>query len=61
MFVLEVLLEGGWARLAGEQLVNRPSAGFVYLAEWIVFGGRRERVRGSSADLTRKLSQSGLK
>lgn len=36
VFVLEVLLDGGWARLAGEQLVNRPSAGFVYLAEWIV-------------------------
>lgn len=36
VFVLEVLLDGGWGRLAGEQLVNRPSAGFVYLAEWIV-------------------------
>lgn len=36
VFVLEVLLDGGWARLAGEQPVNRPSAGSVYLAEWIV-------------------------
>lgn len=53
MFVLEVLLDWrggiGLQRLPEEQLANRPSAVFVYLAEWSAGWWERERDAKTSA------------